>query len=120
MKKIILIIFSFICFCSQIFTEELLLGGDKTILYGFDESAMKIVSIKNKDKLENVLNSIEIGFFIDNKPLRMIEMNPKVEYVIGTPIIKIESSYQKTKFVTYILSPIEENKNSIFIITNIT
>jgi hypothetical protein len=49
----------------------------------------------------------------------MMEMNPKADYIAGTSIIKIESSYQKLKFNTYILSPIEENRDSIFVVTNI-
>jgi hypothetical protein len=118
-KKISFFLFSFFCFYSHTVTEEILAGGNKTILYGFDTSVMKIVSAKKKDAVSAILNSVEIGYFIDNKPIRLIEMNPKVEYINGTPIIKIESSYQKIKVITYILSPIEEKKDSIFIISTI-
>lgn len=119
MKNIIIIIFSFVFFYSYTAAEEILAGGNETVLYGFDISAMKIVSVKNKYDLSTVLNGVEIGYFIDDKPVRVIEMNPKAEYILGTSIIKIESSYQKIKITTYILSPSEENRDSIFIVSNI-
>ena len=119
MKKTVFIILALLSFYSAVFSEEVMISGNKTILYGLDSTVMKIIDIQNKKELKNVLDSIELGFFIDGKVIRMMEMNPKAEYIAGTSIIKIESSYQKVKFNTYILSTIEENRDSIFVVTNI-
>ena len=119
MKKTVFIILALLSFYSAVFSEEVMISGNKTILYGLDSTVMKIIDIHNKKELKNVLDSIELGFFIDGKVIRMMEMNPKAEYIAGTSIIKIESSYQKVKFNTYILSTIEENGDSIFVVTNI-
>lgn len=118
-KNIIFIFLLFGLISAAVFSEDILAGGNSKVNFGFDTGMMRVVNVANTNNMKNIINSIEIGFIVDGKPLKLKEITSKAEYIPGTAVIRVESSYQKLIFTTYILSSIEKENKSIFIVNNI-
>lgn len=115
MMILVLFIFSFI-----VHAEDILTSSNGRLMVNYDTRYNKIVSVEGYEyEKKAFLDSLEIGFIIDNEFFKLKDFNPKVQYINGTNIIKIDGSLGKIKITTHISAPIDEKKSSFFILNEV-
>ena len=121
MKNIkVVSILIFILLTSSIFGEMILPIGNGKLQLEFDA---RYYQIKNEKQIKNIqklsLENIKIGAIIDNKIYSMREVNPKISYIEGTNILKIEGKIKEMTLVTYIYTPFDKEESFLNIYSKI-
>lgn len=119
LKKSYLLIIMFLTFL-RLFSEEFLPTTNGVTEAYLNKNLMKIYDIGESSNKNKGYLSVEAGFIIDNKMVTLKQCAVKAAYIPGTNIIKIDSKYGKAVMVTYIFSPVEGEKDGIYIFNDIS